>query len=94
MPRVHDIFTFTMILDTAIRQQPQHEAPVFAEKMVEYVTTLAAKGKSELEPVVTRTTLVPAWAKSGLEEAPYRAEQVIDRIYRNLERSFGCLGKE
>ena len=78
---VLDTRTYNMIVDTAIKRgKNPSEGPRFAEAVFDRMNKEAKKNPAVSPDVVTYGTIINAWAKSGLKEAPYRAEVLLQRM--------------
>jgi hypothetical protein len=78
---VPDVRTYSMIVDTAIkRAKNPSEGPRFAEVVLDRMNK-EAKTKPAVSPdSVMYSTVINAWAKSGLRDAPYRAETLLQKM--------------
>jgi hypothetical protein len=77
---VPDTRTYNMIVDTAIKRGKNRlEGPHFAEAVLDRMNTEAKKNPAVSPDSVMHNTVINAWGKSGLKEAPYRAEVLLQR---------------
>ena len=74
-----DVKTYNMIIDAKIMQDP-FKAPQFAEGMLEIMHRESSSNRLVEPNLVTYSSVINAWSKSGLQNAGEKAEALLQRM--------------
>ncbi|MGB7904052.1 MAG: hypothetical protein WCF43_05115 [Steroidobacteraceae bacterium] len=76
-----DVNTYGMIVDIAIKWANNPlEGPHFAQAVLDCMNKEAKTNPGVLPGTVMFNTVLDAWAKSGMKEAPYKAEDILQAM--------------
>ena len=88
----YNIVTVSMIMQVGIQQAPPNNAPLVAERLLQFIETKATQMDNDgdksngwdLKPdVYMYNMILNAWAKSKLPEAPQRMEALLTDMHRH-----------
>ena len=74
-----DVFVDTMIMDTAVKRK-EEDAHEFAEQMIKSLVGSSQNNPSARPDTVTFNNAIHALSKSGVEDAPQRAEALLQQM--------------
>ena len=76
-----DVETYSMIVDDAIKcAMKPSEGPCFAKAVLDHMIKEAKMNSAVSPNTVMYGTVIDAWAKSGIKEAPPKAEALLQRM--------------
>lgn len=87
----YDIASMTIIMQVIIALEPPEEAPMVAERLLDFFRTEAMDEPALLPDVYVQSLVLKAWSESGLAVASQKMEQIVTRIYQNYSRPSGTM---
>jgi hypothetical protein len=82
----YNIASMTIIMQVIIKMEPPEEAPLVAERLLEFFQTEAMEDPALQPDVYVQCLVLKAWSESGLAEASQKMEQIVQRVHQGYSR--------
>jgi hypothetical protein len=82
----YNIASMTMIMQVIVALEPAEEAPLVAERLLEFFQAEATDDPALQPDVYVQCLVLAAWSESGLAVASQKMEQIVERIHRDYCR--------